>query len=134
MDVILEGFRTFWSELVDRPEGPMAFRFILQPCMSLLMALRDGIKDAKTGRTPYLWHISHTDSRNRNAALAQGMKATGRIMFLGIAIDVAYQFKVMGGFVRPVEAIVIALVLGFLPYLVMRGPVSRIAKWLISRR
>jgi hypothetical protein len=26
----------FWSELVSRPSGPLAFRFILQPVMAAL--------------------------------------------------------------------------------------------------
>ena len=32
-----------WQQLIDRPTGPMAFRFILQPAMAMIAALRDGI-------------------------------------------------------------------------------------------
>ena len=31
----------------------MAFRFILQPIMAAIAALRDGINDAKSRRSPY---------------------------------------------------------------------------------
>ena len=37
-----------WQDLADRPGGPMTFRFILQPAMAALVALRDGVEDAKT--------------------------------------------------------------------------------------
>ena len=32
-----------WTELVARPSGPMAFRFILQPVMGAIFAIRDGV-------------------------------------------------------------------------------------------
>src|SRR5271168_4904658 len=44
-----------WEQLIARPTGPMAFRFILQPVMAGIVALRDGIADAKAGRSPYFW-------------------------------------------------------------------------------
>ena len=43
MESLLDMLRTFGTEILARPEGPFAFRFILQPLMSLLMATRDGI-------------------------------------------------------------------------------------------
>ena len=61
------------------------------------------------------------------------LKATGRIIAFGIAIDAVYQFKMFGTF-YPGEALVIALVLGFVPYLVIRGPADRIARRWIARR
>ena len=38
-----------WQNLLDRPGGPMTFRFILQPCMAAIAALHDGVTDAKSG-------------------------------------------------------------------------------------
>ena len=42
-----------WRNLVERPSGPMSFRFILQPSMAAIAAIHDGIKDVRTGRAPY---------------------------------------------------------------------------------
>lgn len=134
MDPFIDLLRTFGTEIMARPEGPFAFRFILQPLMSLLMATRDGIKDARTGRTPYLWHIASADPKSRRAALHEGLKSTGRILLLGVLIDGAYQYKVMGGLVRPLEALSVAFVLGFLPYLLFRGPIARLARIVLRRR
>ena len=40
------------SDIPDRPGGPMTFRFILQPAMAIIAALRDGVHDARVGRRP----------------------------------------------------------------------------------
>ena len=47
----------FWTDLIGRLTGPMTFRLILQPAMASLLAVRDGIKDAKAGRPAYFWAI-----------------------------------------------------------------------------
>jgi hypothetical protein len=39
-------------KVLDRPGGPMAFRFILQPVMATIAAFRDGLKNRRTGRSP----------------------------------------------------------------------------------
>lgn len=51
--VALENFQRMWSGLTERPSGPMAFRFILQPSMAAVAAptakaVRDGLHDART--------------------------------------------------------------------------------------
>jgi hypothetical protein len=47
-----------WDQLIARPTGPMAFRFILQPIMAAIAALRDGVNDARSRRSPYFWACS----------------------------------------------------------------------------
>jgi hypothetical protein len=118
-----------WRQLADRPGGPMTFRFILQPCMAALAALRDGVKDARTGRKPYAWALL-TDASERGGRLAEGLIATARVILLGLVMDAIYQFVVLKTF-YPGEAVIVALVLAFLPYVLLRGPVDRIATlWL----
>lgn len=121
-----------WTDLLARPSGPFSFRFVLQPLMALLLATRDGIKDAQTGRSPYFWTVLH-EPELRRARLVEGLKATGRIIALGVLIDGVYQFKAFGTF-YPGEALIIALLLGFAPYLLIRGPVDRLARRWIARR
>ena len=125
-------FQRFWTHLMGRAEGPMTFRFFWQPVMALIFAIRDGIKDGKTGCTPYFWLIATSDRATRRTALRQGVKATGSVFLLGIAMDVIYQWRVFRT-LYPIEAIVIAMVLAFVPYLVLRGPVARITRWWIGR-
>ncbi len=113
-----------WQNLLDRPGGPMTFRIILQPIMASVAALLDGIKDARTGRSPYLWTVL-TSPRERGGRLREGLIATARIILLGLVIDAVYQFVVLKTF-YPGEAVIVAIVLCFLPYVLLRGPFARI--------
>jgi hypothetical protein len=55
-----------WDHLVGRLSGPLTFRLLLQPAMSTLFALRDGLRDARAGRAPFLWTIfGSPDDRRR---------------------------------------------------------------------
>ena len=48
--VSLKVVEQFWHDLIDRPDGPMRFRFVLQPVMATVVAIRDGLEDARAGR------------------------------------------------------------------------------------
>ena len=124
-------FHRFWHDMFERPDGPMKFRFVLQPAMAVLAAIRHGIRDARTGRAPYFWTIASSRAE-RVARLREGLEATARIILLGVAMDVIYQFIVLRTF-YPFEALVIALLLAFAPYVVMRGPVTRIVRFRMAR-
>jgi hypothetical protein len=67
-----------WTDLVGRLTGPLTLRLYLQPTMATLFALRDGLKDARTGRPPYLWTV-FTDPGERRHLIAEGWKAIGKI-------------------------------------------------------
>jgi tryptophan-rich sensory protein len=117
----------FWQDILERPGWTMQFRFILQPVMAAIAALHDGLKDARTGRSPYFWTllISRAD---RGARLYEGVISTSRIILLGLAMDTIYQVIVLKTF-YPGEAAVVAIVLAFVPYVVLRGPITRIVRW-----
>lgn len=116
-----------WTDLIGRPNGSLSFRFFLQPAMAAIVATHDGIRDAQLGRSPYFWTIL-SNPEKRIGRLREGWISTARIMLLGIGMDVLYQIKTFGT-VYPVEALLIALALALLPYLFLRGPVERIARW-----
>jgi hypothetical protein len=116
-----------WNNLINRPNEPMAFRFILQPAMALIAAIHDGMKDARTGRSLYFWTVLR-DPQKRIARLREGLNATARIILLALAIDVIYQIIVLNTF-YPVEALLIGVQLAFVPYVLMRGPAARAARW-----
>lgn len=121
-----------WQDLTGRPGGSMSFRFFLQPAMAAIAATHDGIRDAQLGRSPYFWTIV-SDPEKRAGRLREGLVSTARIMLLGIGMDVIYQFKELGTF-YPGEAVIIALVLAFVPYLLLRGPIQRIAHWRLTSK
>ena len=132
--VSFENLSRLWSDILDRPGGPMTFRFILQPAMALIAALRDGVKDARLGRRPYVWALIHgvRDPQGRSGRLWEGIVSTARILILGVVMDTLYQWVVFKTF-YPIQAAVIAVLLAFVPYLVLRGPIERIARRWIAR-
>jgi hypothetical protein len=121
-----------WRNILDRPGGPMTFRFILQPCMAAVAALLDGIKDARLGRSPYLWTVL-TNSQESADRLREGLIATARIILLGLVMDGIYQAIVLKTF-YPGEMVLVALILAFVPYVLLRGPFARIARWWMAHR
>ena len=115
-----------WEQLIERPGGPMTFRFILQPVMATLAALRDGVNDAKSGRPPYFWSLL-TNPLEGGHRLYEGLISTARVILLGLCMDAIYQWIVLKTF-YPDEAVIVAIALAFFPYLLLRGPISRVAR------
>jgi len=121
-----DAWRRFWHDLIERPDAPMRFRFFLQPLMAAIAAIHDGREDARAGRSPYFMTVLR-NSQERIGRLREGINATARIILLGLVMDVIYQLLVLKTF-YPNEALVIALLLAFVPYLIIRGLVLRVAR------
>ena len=121
-----------WQNLFERPGGPMVFRFILQPVMASIAAFRDGLMDARSGRAPFLVTVLN-NPRERAGRLNEAIVATAQIILLGLVMDGIYQFLEFETF-HPAEAVITALVLAFLPYLLLRGLFARIARRWIAHK
>ena len=93
--------------------------------MAAFFAIRSGLKDAKENRPPYFWAM-FTNPESRVDMIRDGWKSVGRVFILGIIMDVIYQLIVFRWF-YPVEALLVAVILAAIPYLLIRGPVNRIA-------
>ena len=115
-----------WEGLVDRVGGPMTFRLILQPTMAALLALRAGLKDAREGRPPYFW-ILLTDPSQRVYLLREGWQSIARVFILAVVMDFIYEW-VMDRWFYPLETLIVAIVLAVVPYVLLRGPINRIAR------
>jgi hypothetical protein len=115
-----------WGNLIGRVHGPLTFRLILQPAVAVFLAIRAGIKDARGDSPIYFWAL-FTHPAQRRQLLRDGWKSVGRVFILAIVIDAVYQFIVFRWF-YPGEALVLAFVLAIVPYLLVRGPVNRIAQ------
>jgi len=124
--VTSETLRRFWHDLVERPDAPMRCRFYLQPLMAAIAVIHDGREDARDGRSPYFMTVLR-NPQERVGRLREGLNATARIILLGLVMDVIYQLLVLKTF-YPNEALVVALLLAFVPYVIIRGLVLRIAR------
>jgi hypothetical protein len=115
-----------WQELISRPDGPMAFRIYLQPVMSTIYAILNGVKDAREDKHPYFWAL-FTEPSHRAELLRDGWKSVRNVFLLAIGMDLVYQILVLKG-LRPVQGLLVAAVLALVPYLLVRGPVNRLAR------
>src|SRR5262245_52190819 len=79
--ITVEVTERLWHDLIQRPDEPMRFRFILQPVMAAIVAIRDGLKDVRAGRKPYFWMALGV------TRLREGVNATARIILLGIVME-----------------------------------------------
>jgi hypothetical protein len=120
------------SQLAARVSGPMKFRLVLQPAMAAFFAIRSGLADARVGKPPYFWALV-TDPAQRKDMIKDGWKSVGRVFILALLLDVVYQIIELR-FVYPGEAIIVAFVLAIVPYLILRGLVTRLAGRNYARR
>jgi hypothetical protein len=120
-------FKRIWHQLIERTDATMRFRFILQPLVAAIAAILADLKDARTGRSPYFWTLLR-NPRERIERLNEGLNATARIILLGLVMDAIYQIFVLKRF-YPAEAVIVALLFAFVPYVIIRGPVVRIERW-----
>lgn len=116
----------FAHSMVDRVSGPMHLRLVLQPAMAVFFAVIDGLKDAKVGNEPYFWSL-FTDREHRMEMIKDGWESIGKVFCLAFLLDVIYQF-IETRFVYPGESIIVAILLAIVPYLTLRGLVTRIAR------
>ena len=113
------------GNLVARVTGPMHLRLLLQPGMATFFAIRDGLKDARECKPPYFWGL-FTDKGEREAMMENGWKSVGKVFILAVVLDVVYQLIEHRWTVYPGEAVLVAIILAIVPYLLIRGPVNRI--------
>jgi len=120
-----------WDDLIGRLTGPLAFRVLMQPAMSTLFAIRDGVRDARSGRSAFLGTILGSQA-DRQRLVREGLIAIGKLAGLAIVLDFVYQVIVFRR-IYPAEAIDVAILLAIVPYFLLRGPVNRIASLWVSR-
>jgi len=114
------------NDMIDRVSGPLHFRLIMQPLTAAIFAILAGLKDAKSGKPPYFWSLV-TDPSSRNEMIKEGWKSVGKLFIVALILDVVFQIIELR-FVYPGEAIIVAFVLAIVPYLFLRGMVTRLVQ------
>lgn len=114
------------SQLLARVGGPLKFRLVLQPLMASFFAIRSGLADARAGNPPYFWGLL-SDTGHRTYLIKDGWRSVGKVFVLAFVLDVVYQIIVLR-FVYVGEAIIVAFVLAIVPYLILRGLATRLAR------
>jgi len=115
-----------WDDLVARMDGPLAFRLIIQPTAATLLAIRAGVRDARSGQPAYGWAIVTDPVRGRNL-LQEGLKEITKVFLVAVVIDLIYEIIVFHSIYvgqSPIVTVAVAL----LPYVLIRGPINRIVR------
>lgn len=112
------------GQLMERFGGPLSFRFLLQPIMAISLAIRAGLRDAREGNPAFLWELAINPAQ-RGQLLRSMWKDIRRLFLLAFVIDAAYQLAVLK-FFYPLQALVVSVTLAVVPYILLRGPVSRL--------
>jgi hypothetical protein len=118
----------FLEELPQRFTGPGRLRFILQPVFAILLGLRGGLADARTGNPPFLFGLLF-DAGRRRELLRSGFATVRNLLAFGIILDIVFQW-VLYGSVHPGAAVLIGPILICAPYAVARALTTRVAGWL----
>lgn len=135
---MIEIFSRVWDNLIERTEGPMYFRFFLQPAVAIFFAIRAALRDVKKDRVPYLWRWVTSKGKGREIA-SEGWKDYGKVFILATLLDIVYQLIVIYGAKKqsmfyPLESLIVAFLLSFIPYILFRGPVNRLVRLFKKRK
>src|SRR5450755_2777688 len=114
------------EHLIARINGPLKFRLLLQPSMAIFLAIRSGLRDAREGKPAYFWAL-FTEPSERAEMLKDGWKSMGKLFILASVLEMAFQIIALR-WVYPLETLLVAIVLAVVPYVLLRGPVNRIAR------
>ncbi len=107
--------------------GPLKFRFVLQPLVAAVLALRAGMRDAREGRSPFLWTLL-TERGHRKEHFARAYTDVGTVFLVAVLVDLVDQ-RIAGPRVFPMQSLVVATILALVPYALLCGPLNRIACW-----
>ena len=124
--------RQFFEELPQRFSGPGRLRFILQPLVAILLGVRCGLADAKSGQSPYLFAMLF-HAHKRKELLHSGLLAVGHLLAMGILLDAVAQLLIYKQ-IHPGAALVIGPALVCVPYAVARCLTTRLARQLKVHR
>ncbi len=115
-----------WEHLSGRVDGPLGFRFLLQPAAAAILAVRAGLRDAASDRPAFLWAALAGPVRRADLA-RDAVKDIGAVWMFACVLDTIYQVVEFGR-IYPGETLLVASLLAVLPYAVIRGPVKRLAQ------
>jgi hypothetical protein len=132
MDEVLAFLKYFAEQLLGRLGGPLNFRLVVMPTVVTLLALRADWRDAREGRPAFLGAFI-TDPVERRRLFRIGLRDVGRVFLVALVLDTAYQLMVYR-WVYPGQLLTVAVVCAVVPYVLVRGPITRTIRLLLRKR
>ena len=126
MDGLSELLTRTIEQLLGRSSGPLHFRLVMQPVVATIIAVKAGLRDAREGQPPFLWTLA-TDASRRKRLIQSGWRDIGRMFTIAFLMDTAYQLFILRAF-YPLQALIVAIGVAVVPYTLLRGIVTRVAR------
>jgi hypothetical protein len=114
---------SFFQGIADVLGGQGELRLIVQPALAILLGIRLGIGDAREGRDPFVMRVF--TKRGGNVRLA--MHDVIVPFCIAIVVDAILQHAALGR-VRPLAALIVGILLVWLPFATARALSNRIAR------
>lgn len=112
----------FFEGIVRVLGGKGHLRLIIQPAVAIVLGIRLGIADAHDHEPPFGVRLFHTREKLLRRALSDVIVP----FCIAIVIDGILQYYTLG-YVRPLAAVLVALLVVWLPFSIARGLANRIA-------
>ena len=128
METIHEVLSRGVEQLLGRAGGPLHFRLLFMPLVVTFLAVRAGLRDAREGQPAFLWALL-TAPAERRRLLRSAARDVGRVFLMAVVLDTTYQLVVLRAF-YPVQLLIVAVACALVPYVVIRGPVTRLTRGL----
>jgi len=112
----------FFQGIAETLGGKGELRLIVQPTLAILIGIRLGISDARECRTPFVLRVFTSHGGNVCLALRDVIVP----FCIAIVIDAILQHATLGH-VRPVAALIVGILLVWLPFATARAVTNRIA-------
>ena len=129
----MDAFQHVGEILSGRESGPMHLRLIMQPLMAVAIAVRAGIRDAREGHPPYVFWPVLFDKAQRKTLVSLAWKDIGKVFIAALVLEAAYEL-IVSQWIYPSRALAVAVVLAVIPYLLVRGPITRLVRWYMNAK
>ena len=126
MDTILHLLSRGIYELLGRFSGPLNFRLFVMPTVVTILAIRADLRDAREGMPAPLGAFL-TNPIERKRLLRTAIKDIGKVFLVAIVLDTTYQLWVSKSF-HLGQLSIVAIVCAIVPYVLVRGPITRLAR------
>src|SRR5512133_148232 len=118
--------QTFFADMMARLSGAGRFRFFVQPTVAVIMGVRHGLTDARSGSRPIIGALI-SGSSQRGALLRSAFAALRDLIAVAIVLDIVSQAVIFGR-IHPLAALLLGPVLIAVPYLLARVAGYRLAR------
>ena len=132
MDAILDFFVDRFRNIIARAGGPLNFRLVVMPTVVSILAIRAHLRDVREGK-PVFFGAFVTSPTERRRLVRSGLKDFGKVFVVACVLDTVYQFIALKGF-YPGEMVFVAVMCAVVPYVLVRGPITRIVRLLLRKR